>query len=124
MEELKEKLVQKFKILKPFEDDKQDVVEFAIETAIYDVMNFCHFEIEDFPEQLYHTTVLIALELVNQDGYLLSPEEVEEASVTSLSEGDFSIGKVSKADIMQKIISAPSFSRKYAKNLVRFRRLG
>lgn len=124
MEDLKERLLEKLKKLKGITDEKaDDVLLFALETAIYDVLHYCNLEIDEFPEALDNTTILIAIDLLREGGFLLSEEEQAEGNVKALKEGDFSITRVTNAEVMEAMNHAPSFSRRYKRNLNRFRRL-
>ncbi|AUJ86851.1 hypothetical protein [Enterococcus sp. CR-Ec1] len=121
MEELKERILKKLKKLKGIDDDgSNDVFLFAIETAIQDILNYCHFEIEDWPVALDNTTVLMSIDLINETDFFLKAAEAE---MKSLSEGDFSITKETKAEAYQKMMQLPSFSRSYFRILNQFRRL-
>lgn len=124
MEDLTKRLLEKLKQVLGIDSDEKDLVlEFAVETAVMDVLNYCNLDIEEFPPMLDNTTVLIAQDLLREGGYLLSDEERQDGTIKSLSEGDFSIIRETEMEIMQKMISAPSFSRNYFRNLNRFRRL-
>lgn len=123
MAELTKKLLEKLKKLKGLEDTKSDeVFSFAIETAIFDVLNYCHFGIEDWPLELDNTTILMAIDNINETSFSLSADGVG-GEVKSLIEGDFSISKETKAEAYQKIMQAPSFARNYSRTLNGFRRL-
>lgn len=123
MDELKERLVEKLKKIKGLDSDEADeVLLFAIETAIYDVLNYCHLEIEEWLEDLDNTTILMAIDILNEANYSLNAENVEE-DVKELSEGDFKISRETKSDLYKKMASVPSFSKNYRRILNRFRRL-
>ncbi|EAC8001186.1 hypothetical protein QLI93_001602 [Listeria monocytogenes] len=124
MDELKQRLLEKLKKLKGINDNKSDdVFLFALETAIYDVLNYCHFAVEEWPEALDNTTILMTVDLINETSYSFNATEAE-AEVKSLSEGDFSITKETAAEAYQKMMSIPSFSRHYKRNLNSYRKLG
>lgn len=124
MEDLQNRLLEKLKKLKGITDEKaDDVLLFALETGIYDVLHYCNLEIDEFPEALDNTTILIAIDLLREGGFLLSEEEQAEGNVKSLKEGDFSIARVTNAEVMDMMNHAPSFSRKYKRNLNHFRKL-
>lgn len=123
MEELKERILKKLKELKGIDDDgSNDVFLFAIETVIQDILNYCHFEIEDWPVALDNTTVLMSIDLINETDFFLKAAEAE-GEMKSLSEGDFSITKETRAEAYQKMMQLPSFSRSYFRILNQFRRL-
>lgn len=125
MNELKNRLLVQLKKLKGIDgNETDDVLLFALETAIYDVLNYCHIEIDDWPEAIDNTTVLMTIDLINEASFIFKADaESVEGEVKSLTEGDFSISRETKADAYKKIMSAPSFSRNYRRNLNRFRRL-
>lgn len=123
MDVLKARLLEKLNKLKGVTDTKSDdVFSFAIETAIFDVLNYCHFGIEDWPLELDNTTILMAIDNINETSFSLSADSVG-GEVKSLTEGDFSISKETKAEAYQKIMQAPSFARNYSRTLNSFRRL-
>ena len=123
MDELKERLVEKLKKIKGLDSDEADeVLLFAIETAIYDVLNYCHLEIEEWLEDLDNTTILMAIDILNEANYSLNAENVE-GDVKELNEGDFKISRETKSDLYKKMASVPSFSKNYRRILNRFRRL-
>lgn len=123
MNELQQKLLGKLKKLKGIDDtESDDVFLFAVETAIYDVLNYCHFEVEDWPEALDNTVILMAIDNINETSFTLAADTAE-GEVKSLTEGDFQISKETKAEAYQKIMQAPSFARNYRRTLNSFRRL-
>lgn len=123
MKDLTKRLIEKMKKLKGVSDtDSDDVFLFALETAIQDVLNYCHIEIEEWPEALDNTTVLMAIDLINESSYTFNADKAE-GETKSLSEGDFSISMETKAEAYQKMMQTPSFARNYARNLNSFRKL-
>lgn len=121
MEELQERITQKFYQIKPIESSP--VIDFAIETAIHDILSYCHIEVEEFPQALDNTAVLIAIDLLNEGGFLLSDEQLSDGSVKSLTEGDFSISRQTEAERMQMMLNSQSFARKYARFLNAYRKI-
>lgn len=123
MKELQKRILDRLKKLKGIDDDKSDnVFLFAVETAIQEILTYCHFDVDDWPVALDNTAVLMAVDLINETSFSLNAAEAE-GEVKSLSEGDFSIAKETKAEAYQKMMQAPSFARNYSKVLNRFRRL-
>ncbi|EMW5595868.1 hypothetical protein [Enterococcus faecalis] len=125
MEKLTERLLDKFKKAKGITDEENssdDVFSFAIETVINDVLNYCHFSVEEWPEGIDNTVVLMTIDLLNETALTFNISE-SDGEVKSITEGDFSISKETKAEAYQKIMSAPSFSKNYKRTLNNFRRL-
>ncbi len=123
MKELQKRIFERLKTLKGIDDEKSDdVFLFAVETAIQEILTYCHFEVDDWPDGLDNTAVLMAVDLINETSFSINAAEAE-GEVKSLSEGDFSIAKETRADAYQKMMQAPSFARNYSKVLNRFRRL-
>lgn len=124
MDELKERLVDKLKKLKGIADNElDDVFSFAIDTAIFDVLNYCHMEATDWPEALDNTAVMMAIDVVNVTNFASALQSDDAGGdVRTLTEGDFSISKETKAEAYQKIMTVPSFAKNYRRNLSRFRR--
>ena len=123
MDELVNRLLVKLKQLKGIDaDSSDDVFKFALETAVYDVLNYCHIELCDWVPAMDHVVLLMSVDLINETSFTFNADS-SESEVKSLSEGDFSIGKETKAEAYQKMMGAPSFSRNYKRNLNAFRRL-
>ena len=123
MDEIKKRLLEKLKKLKDLNDDTthDEVFLFAIETAIYHVLNYCHIEIEDWLPDLDNTTVLMADDILNEANFLNS--DGAEGDVKELTEGDFKISKETQSEVYRRIASSPSFARSYRWVLNRFRKL-
>ena len=123
MDELVNRLLEKLKKLKGIDaDSSDDVFKFALETAVYDVLNYCHIELCDWVSAMDHVVLLMSVDLINETSFTFNADS-SEGEVKNLSEGDFSIGKETKAEAYHKMMSAPSFSRNYKRNLNAFRRL-
>lgn len=123
MKELQKRILDRLKKLKGIDDEKSDdVFLFAVETAIQEILSYCHLDVDDWPVALDNTAVLMAVDLINETSFSLNAAE-SEGEVKSLSEGDFSIAKETRAEAYQKMIQTPSFARNYSKVLNRFRRL-
>ncbi|WP_071131361.1 hypothetical protein [Enterococcus timonensis] len=123
MKELADRLLEKLKKLKGIAEStsSDEVFIFAVETAILDILNYCHLGVDEWPDTLDNTAILMSIDLINETAMTLNPDDV--AGVKSLTEGDFSITTETKAEVMQKLLSAPSFARKYTRNLNAFRKL-
>lgn len=124
MDELKKRLADEIKKLKGIADTElDDVFSFAIDTAIFDVLNYCHIEVADWPEALDNTAVMMAIDVVNMTCFASALQSDDAGGdVRTLTEGDFTISKETKAEAYQKIMTAPSFAKNYRRNLNRFRR--
>lgn len=123
METLKEELFERLKTLKGIGDEKSDdVFLFAIETSINDVLIYCNVSIDDWPSGLNNTVIMMAIDLINESSYSFNAD-VSEGEVKSLTEGDFSISKETKAEAYQKMMTVKSFARNYKRNLNAFRKL-
>lgn len=122
MDALKGMLLAKLKKLKGIDDNSSDdVFSFAIETALYDVLNYCNLTEDDFPVGLHNTVVLMSIDLLNETNFSLNA--TKEGEVKALTEGDFSISRETKAEAYQKMASVPSFTKNYKRNLNSFRKL-
>ncbi|WP_213334273.1 hypothetical protein [Enterococcus casseliflavus] len=123
MKELQKRILDRLKKLKGIDDEKSDdVFLFAVETAIQEILSYCHLDVDDWPVALDNTAVLMAVDLINETSFSLNAAK-SEGEVKSLSEGDFSIAKETRSEAYQKMMQAPSFARNYSKVLNRFRRL-
>lgn len=121
MKELQKRILDRLKKLKGIDDEKSDdVFLFAVETAIQEILSYCHFDVDDWPVALDNTAVLMSVDLINETSFSLNAAEAE-GEVKSLAEGDFSIAKETKAEAYQKMMQAPSFARHYFAILNRFR---
>lgn len=123
MEELKQRLLTRFKALKGISDDSQDdVFLFAIELAVNAVLAYCHLDILEWPVLLDTAVVMMAVDAYNE-ATLSANLDTAEAEVTSLKEGDFSIETTSKVQIMSRLASQPTFAKNYRSMLNQFRKL-
>lgn len=118
MNELIERLRVKFLKLKP--DISPDLSGFFIESAINEVLNYCHIDVEDWNERMDHTTILMAIDLYNDSMAALKPDEIGQTK--SLSEGEFSIQKETTLEVIERMQSTRSFVRNYARTLNHFRK--
>ena len=122
MDALKEELLAKLKKLKGIEGTQSDdVFLFALETAIFDVLDYCNMMIEDFPNALKNTVLLMAVGVINETSFSFKADTAE-SETKSLTEGDFSFSVETKAEAYQKMMSAQSFSRNYKRNLNKYRK--
>lgn len=122
MDALKEELLVKLKKLKGIEDvQSDDVFLFALETAIFDVLDYCNMMIENFPDALKNTVLLMAVDVINETSFSFNADAAE-SETKSLTEGDFSFSVETKAEAYQKMMSAQSFSRNYKRNLNKYRK--
>ena len=122
MDALKEELLAKLKKLKGIEDTQSDdVFLFALETAIFDVLDYCNMMIENFPDALKNTVLLMAVDVINETSFSFNVDTAE-SETKSLTEGDFSFSVETKAEAYQKMMSAQSFSRNYKRNLNKYRK--
>lgn len=122
MDALKEELLAKLKKLKGIEDTQSDdVFLFALETAIFDVLDYCNMMIENFPDALKNTVLLMAVDVINETSFSFNADTAE-SETKSLTESDFSFSVETKAEAYQKMMSAQSFSRNYKRNLNKYRK--
>lgn len=122
MDALKEELLAKLKKLKGIEGTQSDdVFLFALETAIFDVLDYCNMMIENFPDALKNTVLLMAVDVINETSFSFNADTAE-SETKSLTEGDFSFSVETKAEAYQKMMSAQSFSRNYKRNLNKYRK--
>lgn len=122
MDALKEELLAKLKKLKDIEGaESDDVFLFALETAIFDVLDHCNMMIENFPDALKNTVLLMAVDVINETSFSFNADTAE-SETKSLTEGDFSFSVETKAEAYQKMMSAQSFSRNYKRNLNKYRK--
>ena len=123
MEELKQRLLTRFKALKGISDDsKDDVFLFAIESAVQAILTYCHLDILEWPSALDNTAVLMALDNY-QEATSVANFETAEAEVTDMTEGDFKISTVAKSQTYARLAGQKSLSRTYKTALNRFRKL-
>ena len=122
MDALKEELLAKLKKLKGIEGaQSDDVFLFALETAIFDVLDYCNMMIENFPDALKNTVLLMAVDVINETSFSFNADAAE-SETKSLTEGDFSFSVETKAEAYRKMMSAQSFSRNYKRNLNKYRK--
>jgi len=118
MEELIAILLVKLKKVKGISDNESDdVFSFAIETAVGDILDYCH--IEELPERLYNTAVMMAIDIVNETAVTANVE----GEAKDIKEGDMSITKETKLDVLKAMSELPSFTRNYKRTLNSHRQL-
>lgn len=113
------KLKQQLKIPSD-QSDLDEVLKFALETEIMDVLNYCN--LVDLPWQLENTVIMMTKDLIETTQLLLSADEVSEGQVKSITEGDFAITKATSAEMMTAMVNVPSFSQNYEDRLNSFRK--
>lgn len=125
MEELKKELLKKLKTQKDIDvsqTDRDDVFLFALETAIFEILSYCNLEFDEWPEMLNNTAVLMAIDYLNEAAIVNTATE-SDGEVKSLTEGDFSISKETRAEVFQKMQQSAGFARNYLRILNRYRKL-
>lgn len=123
MNDIKERLLTKYKKLYEVDDSFDDVIDFSVETVVQDILIYCNLEEKDYPVQLDNTALLMIKDLLDETNMLLTSEEQADASIKSLTEGDFTITRETKAEAVQKMSQADSFCKKYTRYLNRFRKI-
>lgn len=124
MDELLQALLEKLKKLKGVSDTQSDdVFLFALETVVNEIFNYCH--IEELPQRLYNTVIMMAIDAVNEVQTSLGGTNGVEGEVKSLTEGDFAISKVTSLEVIQGLsaLRKASFIRNYSRTLNSFRKL-
>lgn len=123
MKELVETLLEKLKKVKLIEtNENDDVLSFALETTIQHILNYCNFGIEDWPEALNNTAIFMTVDVLNDIGMTFGQDGLE-GDTKSMTEGDFSITKETKAEIYQKLMTTKNFIRNYETTLNQFRKV-
>ena len=125
MEDLKKELLKKLKLQKGInetETSQDDVFLFALETAIFEILGYCNLDFEEWPDQLNNTAVLMAVDYLNEAAIVNTATE-SDGEVKSLTEGDFSISKETRAEAFQKMQQSAGFARNYSRILNRYRKL-
>lgn len=125
MEDLKKELLKKLKLQKGIietDTSQDDVFLFALETAIFEILGYCNLEFDEWPEQLNNTVVLMAIDYLNE-AEIINLVAANEGEVKSLTEGDFSISKETRAESFQKMQQSAGFARNYLRILNRYRKL-
>lgn len=118
MGELTATLLEKLKKVKGISDNESDdVFSFAIETAVNDILDYCH--IRELPERLYNTAVLMAIDIINEASIAASVE----GEAKDIKEGDMSITRETKLDVLKAMSELPSFTRNYKRTLNSYRQL-
>lgn len=121
LESQKQKVQEKVKQLNPSLDDF--VVAFSIDTVFDDVAIYCNIELDEIPDQLLTTITLMAGDLISKVNLGKTDEQIEDASVQSIKEGDVTVTKLSPADMIKRLSELPSLSTDYHDKLNRFRRV-
>ena len=90
-----ERLLGKYNTLNEVDSDESDVVvDFALETAIYHILDYCNIDLPgDWPVALDNVAVLMTDDFVSQDDRNKTAEELEKGSIKSVKQGDVKVSR-------------------------------
>lgn len=125
MEDLKERLLDRYNEFKGVGDDAQDVVVgFALETAIYHVLDYCNIDLPgNWPMALDNVVILMVDDFVSSSDHNKTAEELEKGSIKSITQGDVSVSRELDSERMHRLASISNPFKNYTKTLNRHRRL-
>lgn len=118
MKETVDLIVARFLEIMPESGYTELELEFAIESAVYYVLDFCHLDI--LPPELHSLIIQMVVDLFKEETIFDSDQE---ADMKSIKEGDFLMSFTTRLDKMKYIASSKNFLRKYKVRLYRYRRL-
>ena len=120
-----ERLLGKYNTLNEVDSDESDVVvDFALETAIYHILDYCNIDLPgDWPVALDNVAVLMTDDFVSQDDRNKTAEELEKGSIKSVKQGDVTVSRELESERMHRIATTPNVFKNYTKTLNRHRRL-
>lgn len=125
MGELKADILKRLKIIKGIDSedsDRDDVFLLAIESAIFEVLSYCHLLLNDWSDELNNTVVFMALDILHELSFTGDIENAE-GGVKSITEGDFTISKETEIEAYKQINQLGSVTGSYKKVLNRYRKL-
>lgn len=105
----------------PDNHDQDAKLQFILERLVWEVLEYCHLTLDEFPLPIINVIVQMALDVMNEQD-ALDQAKAGGGNVTKLTEGDFSISMNSVSDVYTQLIQSPSFIRNYKQVLNRYRR--
>lgn len=124
LETLIEKLVIKYKNFKGIADDKLDgALNFAVETIIYRILDYCNLDLTEWPIGLNNTVILIVDQFIDAENIGKSEKEINDQSVKSITAGDVAVTRETAAERSKSLLANNNLLNDHKRSLNRYRKL-
>lgn len=129
--EYKEKLREQLKLLqspKKSDDDEymkhyDMVLDFVIDKVLNDVSLYTHIPIEEFPDSIFQTIVMLASNFIDSFGLINDDETNANQDIKEISEGDTKVVYADKRLRLQQSLASSSIIGNFTALLNSIRRL-
>lgn len=124
LDDLIEELVTKYKNFKGITDNKLDgALNFAVETTIYRVLDYCNLDLTEWPIGLNNTVVLIVDQFMDAENIGKTEKEISDQSVKSVKTGDVTVTRETAAERSKSMLTNKSLLNDHRRSLNRYRKL-
>ncbi|MEG9208237.1 hypothetical protein V6B05_01710 [Lactococcus garvieae] len=129
--EYKEKLREQLKLLQsPKKPDDTEymkhydmVLDFVIDKVLNDVSLYTHIPIEEFPDSIFQTIVMLASNFIDSFGLINDDETNANQDIKEISEGDTKVVYADKRLRLQQSLASSSINGNFTALLNSVRRL-
>lgn len=128
--EYKEKLKEQLKLLQsPKKSDDEYmknydmVLDFVIDKVLNDVSLYTHIPIEEFPDSIFQTIVMLASNFIDSFGLINDEETNANQDIKEISEGDTKVVYADKRLRLQQSLASSSINDNFTALLNSVRRL-
>lgn len=131
LKEYKEQIKEKLEFLqepqKPDDDaymkHYEMVLDFVIDKVLNDVSLYTHIPIEEFPDSIFQTIVMLASNFIDSFGLINDEETNANQDIKEISEGDTKVVYADKRLRLQQSLASSSISGNFTALLNSVRRL-
>lgn len=99
------------------------VLDFVIDKVLNDVSLYTHIPIEEFPDSIFQTIVMLASNFIDSFGLINDEEANANQDIKEISEGDTRVVYADKRFRLQQSLASSSISGNFKHNLNTVRRL-
>jgi hypothetical protein len=126
----KEALKTQLKLLQPSKNQEADylksydsILDFVLDKVLNDVSLYCHIPIEELPDSIFQTVVMMASNLIGSYGLVNDEAANADDRVSETKDGDTDVKFLSPTARLQAALSLSSISSDFRGILNRIRRL-
>lgn len=130
LDHIKEKIRERLQILQqPQKSDDEYlkhyeiVLDFVIDKVLNDVSLYTHIPIEEFPDSIFQTMVMLASNFIDSFGLINDEETNANQDIKEISEGDTKVGYADKWLRLQRSLASSSINGNFTALLNSIRRL-
>lgn len=131
LKEYKEQIKEKLEFLQEPQKSDDDaymkhyelVLDFVIDKVLNDVSLYTHIPIEEFPDSIFQTIVMLASNFIDSFGLINDEETNANQDIKEISEGDTKVVYADKRLRLQQSLASSSISGNFTALLNSVRRL-